>query len=65
VQDILWYGADLTAQVHPEEPPVVELPATSPVPLPVEPAPPPAEAPELEAEDPEAPPTSTPPPEVP
>jgi hypothetical protein len=46
VQDILWYGADLTARVRPEEPPVVELPAPSPVPLPTEATRPPVEAPE-------------------
>jgi hypothetical protein len=45
VQDILWYGADLSAQVRPEEPPIVALPAASPVPLPAEPLLPPAEVP--------------------
>ena len=37
VEDILWYGADLTAEVDapsPQVPPVVALPAPSPVPLP-------------------------------
>ncbi len=37
VQDVLWYGADLRAEVHapsPEAPPVLALPAPSPVPLP-------------------------------
>jgi len=36
VQDILWYGADLSAEAHRPitEPPVRELPAASPVPLP-------------------------------
>jgi hypothetical protein len=37
VEDMLWYGADLTAEVatpSPEGPPVVDLPAPSPVPVP-------------------------------
>jgi hypothetical protein len=55
VQDILWYGADLTARVHLEEPPIIELPAASPVPLPAEPIRLSAEEPELEAPDAEAP----------
>jgi hypothetical protein len=53
VQDILWYGADLTARVHLDEPPVVALPAASPVPLP-------AEALDLETPDPRASPSPTP-----
>jgi hypothetical protein len=61
VEDMLWYGADLTARAHPEEPSIVELPAPSPVPLPAEPTP----GPSLEAPDPEASPTPTPPPEAP
>jgi hypothetical protein len=54
VQDVLWYGADLTARVRPEEPPVVALPAASPVPLPAEAVRPPPEGSAAEAEDPEA-----------
>lgn len=60
VQDILWYGADLTARVRPEEAPVVALPPAEPVPLPVEPVLPPFQGPVHEAEDPEPSPTPTP-----
>jgi hypothetical protein len=48
VQDILWYGADLTARAHSEEPSIIELPAALPVPLPADPTGPPAEAREFE-----------------
>ena len=41
VEDILWYGADLTAQARPpvDEAAPFELPAASPVPMPPEPSP--------------------------
>jgi len=48
VQDILWYGADITARAHSEEPSIIELPAPLPVPLPADPTGPPAEARDLE-----------------
>jgi hypothetical protein len=54
VQDILWYGADLTARVHPDaahSSTIADRPAASPVPLPEEPARLPAEGGDLGAED--------------
>ncbi|MCG6921899.1 MAG: hypothetical protein LJF15_12570 [Acidobacteria bacterium] len=39
VEDILWYGADLTAEADAPSPPVIALPAASPVPLPESTAP--------------------------